>query len=352
MDLGESSLAPASGDQAYWDIANGALDLMRRYGCRPSPKAYEVFFAVAAGHEQIKEQVVEACAGPAPLTSFDLDMIHQDNFRTGEGEWLRQQRTASKVQTSLSSALSAIDDHAKAGEIYDQKLRKAADRIRGTTVDADLTNVVKDIIEDTGSVRLATASMKTSLIETRTLVSQANEDLASAQKASATDLLTGLLGRRGFEAALDTQITNALKNGIQLILCLAKLDNFGAVNQKFDHQIGDAVLRSVGKIISRYGSQGDLIGRFRGTTFALVMQGCSMREAASTGDGLRNELEKRVFVPKGTDAMVGPITASMGLGLLQAGDGASELLERTQHLVQIAAETGGNTLQYPRSLVL
>lgn len=352
MDIGESSLTPDTGDQTYWNIANGALDLMRRYGCQPSPKAYEVFFAVAAGHEQIMEQVARACKASAPLTTFDLDRIHQDNFRTGDGEWLRQQRTASRVQTSLSTALSAIDDHAKAGDLYDAKLRKAADRIRGTTAGAELTNAVKDIIEDTGSVRLATANMKTSLIETRTLVTQANEDLASAQKASATDLLTGLLGRRGFEAALDTQVNKALKNGIQLILCLAKLDNFGAVNEKFDHQVGDAVLRSVGRIIGRYGSQEDLVGRFRGTTFALVMQGCSMREAISTGEALRIELEKRAFVPKGTEAMVGPITTSIGLGLLQGGDGGGELLKRTQELVQTAEEAGGNNLQYPRSLVL
>lgn len=332
-----------------WDIAYKALELISQFGCQPGPKAYEVFFAYAAGQASVRSQVEKASLSDQILTSFDLDKIHHDNFRTGDGEWQRQQRCSNVIESSLSEALDAIDGHAKAGKIYESRLQIATDKLVAGSPSDNLPEVLKGLIKDTGAVQDATATIKTTLLETRNLVTGIKSELGSARHESGKDLLTGLLGRRGFDVQLENEVSKAMKNGVQLIVCLMAVDDFAAVNEKHDRGVGDAVIRSIGKIVGRFAANGEIVARVGGLKFVLVMQGCSIREALTTAEAIRKDLETRAFVPRGTDSTVGPLTGSFGLSVLRTGDQGADLFARAAEHVAMAKTKKGNTVEYDRS---
>ncbi|MFK7944607.1 MAG: GGDEF domain-containing protein [Paracoccaceae bacterium] len=328
-----------------WILAQQALELVSQYGCAPSPKAYEVFFAYAAGNAVVSEQVKRAGGRENILTSFDLDRIHHDNFRSNDGEWERQQRASHVIESSIESAVSGLADQMEAGELYERQLEQASGRLVQTASPEDLTDVIKDLLEDTDTAKSATAAMHNSLISTRNRVSEITANVTASRTEGNKDLLTGLTGRRGFDVQLENDMYHARKNGVQMMLCMVSLDKFDILNTQYGRFGGDQIIRAAGRVVGRFANGNDVAARLSGTKFGLLMKLCSFQEALSTAEAIRSELTTREFTLKETSDKVGPIPVSVGLSVFRAEDSQADLLLRAAELLQDARVAGGNVVK-------
>ena len=327
-----------------WAIAQWALELLASHGCQPSPKAYEVFFAYASGDEEVRNAVDHAARTDHLLTSFDLDQIHHDHFRTNDGEWEQQQRASHKVEASLGDAVTDLEVHLKVGQDYGRKLERASGQLGKTNSAEDLSGLIQGLISDTGEVRDATAKMQNNLVFTRDFVSQVTADVASTRREGNKDLLTGLTGRRGFDILLESEIQRALKDGRQLMLCMMALDGFEAVNAKYGRKNADLVLRSVGRLMARYAEGGEIAARLSGAKFGLLIHGSSLREAFGLAETLRKDLLERDYSTSGIEIETGQVTGSLGISVLTSGDSAEAIIDRAGECVERARASGGNAV--------
>ncbi len=97
--------------------------------------------------------------------------------------------------------------------------------------------------------------------------------LRIAEEASQRDLLTGLLNRRGLEARLPHLIDEVshVPGEAYLVFCVMDLDDLKAINDTLGHPAGDDALRKVGEIITRNVRSQDLVCRYGGDEFVLVL---------------------------------------------------------------------------------
>lgn len=114
--------------------------------------------------------------------------------------------------------------------------------------------------------------------------------LEKVRRASVTDGLTGIANRGHFDASLERQLAQAVRNKEPVSLLLLDIDHFKRLNDEHGHQVGDEVLRSVASVLGSHARTGDLAARYGGEEFALVLGDCGLPEAASTAERLRTHL--------------------------------------------------------------
>ncbi|TIO34937.1 GGDEF domain-containing protein [Mesorhizobium sp.] len=152
-----------------------------------------------------------------------------------------------------------------------------------------------------------------------------------------TDLLTGVLNRRGFEERSAAYLRNGGQGTASLVLC--DVDNFKSINDAHGHDVGDNVLREVGRVLRKSSRKGDIVGRLGGEEFAVFLPDTSAEEAYECSERLRIAIENTSF-----SALAGArqLTASFGVGTFKSSDAWSSLYKRVDARLYEAKRTGRN----------
>ncbi|MGN9166269.1 diguanylate cyclase [Tissierellaceae bacterium HCP3S3_D8] len=108
---------------------------------------------------------------------------------------------------------------------------------------------------------------------------------------STMDKLTGTLTRKYFDIQLDLSIDRCNKEGGRFSLLMLDVDNFKDINDNYGHLKGDRVLMEVGKVIKDSVRATDLVGRYGGEEFILILFNVEMDDAIMVGENLRKRIE-------------------------------------------------------------
>jgi diguanylate cyclase (GGDEF)-like protein/putative nucleotidyltransferase with HDIG domain len=156
--------------------------------------------------------------------------------------------------------------------------------------------------------------------------------LASAAR---TDVLTGLLNRRGFEESFELELERARRGGHELSVLVGDLDNFKQINDRFGHQVGDVALGRASDILERRKRRIDTVARLGGEEFALIVPEADDHAAYMLAERLRTSLRDAF-----KDDPV-PVTVSFGVASFPShGDSYDSLLGAADDALYAAKELG------------
>ncbi len=163
-------------------------------------------------------------------------------------------------------------------------------------------------------------------------------DVEALQHLASTDPLTGIANRRGGEKHIANEISRAKREKRPLSCILIDIDRFKAVNDTYGHQAGDQLLRDISALLRRTVRAYDILVRWGGEEFLLVLPGVSLDVARTLADRLRIAVE-------GLDTHgLGPVTVSAGAAEFENDyDFASTLRTADRRLYQAKA-SGRNTV--------
>ena len=149
---------------------------------------------------------------------------------------------------------------------------------------------------------------------------------AQLHAAARTDAKTGLLNAVAWEREAATELAAARRNSQPAAVLLVDIDHFKRVNDTYGHLVGDDVLRGVaGALQAQVRDSHDLVCRFGGEEFALLLPGLDAAEAPRAADRLRERVAKVITV---TDRALVQVTVSVGIAIADAGSGpAADVLE-------------------------
>lgn len=172
---------------------------------------------------------------------------------------------------------------------------------------------------------------------------RANRELrAQAQRLeqlSTTDELTGLRNRRALDRRLEEEAARAMRYVRPLVLALMDLDGFKAINDRFSHEVGDEVLREVGRLLARRLRASDVAARWGGEEFALLLPDTELEDAVRVLDGLRVRLAELPWHELHSELS---LTASIGAAALEEVDELPDLLRLADRRLYAAKQQGRN----------
>lgn len=152
-----------------------------------------------------------------------------------------------------------------------------------------------------------------------------------------TDSLTNLPNRRGFELHVEQALQEAQRDSSPLCAVMLDLDNFKQINDRHGHLAGDEVLRSFAERLRAALRQSDILCRWGGEEFILLLKNTDRHAAHELAEKLRQHCADQRY-PMDGEAL--QVTVSLGLSQWQPGEALHDLLGRTDRALYRAKQAG------------
>jgi two-component system, sensor histidine kinase LadS len=167
--------------------------------------------------------------------------------------------------------------------------------------------------------------------------------LTDAQRRAQTDPLTGVLNRRSLIERLDAACLRAQARGLPIALLFIDLDHFKQINDTYGHAAGDACLRAVIEPIHAELRQSDVIGRYGGEEFVVILSSADRAAAEPIAERIRNRVADVTVEGFGPPIHV---TCSIGVATSDMlGVWGEKLIARADEAVYVAKRSGRNRVQ-------
>ncbi|MDH2429731.1 GGDEF domain-containing protein [Sphaerisporangium sp. TRM90804] len=168
---------------------------------------------------------------------------------------------------------------------------------------------------------------------------------AQLTAAARTDAKTGLLNASAWQREADTEILRARRTGDTLALLIVDIDHFKRVNDTHGHLVGDQVLAGVATALRSQLRDYDIVGRFGGEEFVVLLPRADVTEARRVAERLRSRVG-RMAIP--VDEALITVTVSAGVAIMSVhGDDLIELLAAADLALYRAKELGRDRICMP-----
>jgi diguanylate cyclase (GGDEF)-like protein len=160
------------------------------------------------------------------------------------------------------------------------------------------------------------------------------------ERQASIDGLTGVSNRRAGEQALHSELSRVERFGGELAVVLADLDDFKNVNDRHGHPTGDAVLREFAATLNETVREFDIVGRWGGEEFALILPGTDAAGAARVAERARAAFAERLVLA--ADGSRVAVTASFGVASFPEHTGERGLVAAADAALYEAKRAGKN----------
>lgn len=167
------------------------------------------------------------------------------------------------------------------------------------------------------------------------------------EKSAATDPLTKLLNRQAFDFVFQQAILDSERSRQTLCVAIMDIDHFKKINDKHGHLVGDHVLKEIAAISRRSLRESDVICRWGGEEFLLLLKNCSLEKATAIAETLRSTIAANDF-SRTTDLTKGrlSLTVSMGVAECKPQESEDSVFERADVALYQAKESGRNSVYF------
>jgi diguanylate cyclase len=229
---------------------------------------------------------------------------------------------------------------------YQEKIGGFSERIRGAANIEELNVVLEEVLRETRAVQAEALASRDRMIaahqevqEAESRIKELEAKLQHMSELVREDQLTGSLNRRGLDDVFERESARADRRGTPLCMALLDLDNFKKLNDTYGHLAGDRALRHLVKVVKDTLRSMDVIARFGGEEFLILLPETTVDAAASAMVRVQRELTKHFFLHENEKML---ITFSCGVALRHQNEDQASLMARADRAMYQAKSSGKN----------
>ena len=162
------------------------------------------------------------------------------------------------------------------------------------------------------------------------------------EEMATTDNLTGVANRQIFDLIFEQSLKVSVRRKEPLSAIMFDIDNFKSINDSFGHPAGDLVLRELINTVKTQIRDTDILCRWGGDEFLLILPDCNLDQAEHIAEKIRQKTEIRIFNYRRDSFSV---TSSFGVTQMEQGDNQYVLIKKVDDALYRAKEKGKNRVE-------
>jgi diguanylate cyclase len=255
-----------------------------------------------------------------------------------------------EAKTTLKNMMLTFVDRLEAFTVntgdYHEKIEQYSQQIGNAQNVVDLNKVLDRVMFDTRVAQTEARRSCDQMIAVRQDVRAAEAHVHELQTRLVQmseqvyeDQLTASLNRRGLDDVLERAFSRAERRNLPLCVSLLDIDDFKRLNDTHGHSAGDGALVHLVQVVKDTLRAMDVIGRFGGEEFLIVLPDTELEDAAQVVTRLQRELTKRIFMHNHERIL---ITFSAGVALRAPNEDQATLIKRADEALYKAKKAGKN----------
>jgi diguanylate cyclase len=255
-----------------------------------------------------------------------------------------------EAKTTLKNMVTCFID--RVGELsestgeYHDKIESYSQKISRTEDIGELNQLLTEVMRETRSMQSSALRSRDELVAARKEVEaaqakirQLEAELEQVSEKVREDQLTGTLNRRGLDDAFEREAARADRQQSPLCLALLDIDNFKQINDIHGHQAGDNALVYLVGMMKDTIRPNDVVARFGGEEFLILLPDTGMDEAVSVIARLQRNLTKKFFLHNNERLL---ITFSAGVAQRMPGETQNAAVARADKALYCGKQAGKN----------
>lgn len=326
-------------------VSRKALIMMSQRKIPISPENYSVWFEYFSGFDkELKGEIDQIINENGNFSEEINDSLYRKYF--GKDANLRLIEDAHKgIQKILKDVLEEILITQETTTDYHDKLNNFTKQLDDATDLNGVRHIVANLVISTVEVIQAGEKIKAKMEETTKTSKILKFELEKAQEEMLIDPLTRLYNRRAFNRKIEEYMKLFQKEGTSFSVVMIDIDHFRQFNDQHGHQLGDHTLQFVGSLLLQELKGRDFVARYGGEEFVILLQSTSIANTYIVANNIRKRLDGIKLQHVKTAKIIGKITISAGVSIINKEDTMESLVQRADNALYYAKQDGRNNVK-------
>lgn len=322
------------------EISEKAFQRIESSELAPTPQTYALWYQYyAESNLELGRAVDVILRKNKKLSEQDCAELYQKYINEGQSDDMILKAEATVAQIMEDVAKIITDAQTNTGA-YGSELKKTTQNLGKVQNINDLKKVVTDMVTKNQEVLAENQSLEKELTHSTKRMDDLKLEVESARAEAKQDALTNLLNRKGFDIVMKDSLAHAKKESRAMSLLLMDIDHFKKFNDTYGHQVGDQVLRLVGRTLIESIKGRDTAARYGGEEFAIILPETNVTAATALANALRRAIANKELVNKNTGETLGHVTVSIGAAESYPNEKPEEIIERADKALYMAKQSG------------